>query len=85
MLTLTNTVGQRRHRWFRQAKWKVSSMARISGIVQTHKGTPLKAIVVSNGEAIVMTDAHGRFTLDADLAVHPFIMATRPDGYGGDG
>lgn len=58
-------------------------MTQITGTVKTRSGTPLEAIDVSNGQHIVATDAKGRFELECDPSLHPFIYATRPDGYTG--
>lgn len=55
----------------------------IRGSVTTDAGRPLRDVAVSNGEQIVATDTAGRFELDADPAIHPFVFATCPDGFTG--
>ncbi len=56
-------------------------MTLFHGTVADEAGNPLEAVAVSNGEQIVLTDSRGKFELQADPALHPFIFVTRPDGY----
>ena len=56
-------------------------MVDIDGSVPTASGEALKSIAVSNDEEVVNSDGQGRFRLEADPEVHPFIFATCPDGF----
>ncbi len=56
-------------------------MVDIDGTVRSVSGEALKGIAVSNGEEVVKTDSQGRFRLRVDPQIHPFIFATRPDGF----
>jgi len=56
-------------------------MTAVTGIVQTGTGKLLRGMHVSNGECTIVTDGKGRFELQVDPEVHPFIFVTRKNNF----
>ena len=54
---------------------------RLTGKVIDENRSGVGGVHVSNGEDVVRTDSSGKYTLEADPAVHSFALLTVPNGY----
>ncbi len=54
-------------------------IVRITGSVVDERGYGVPRVAVSNGEAVVLTDARGRYELDVEPGVHSFVTISVPD------
>lgn len=53
----------------------------VTGAVRDEAGRPVPNVHVSNGFAIVPTDAIGRYAIDVHVDRYPFVFVNTPEGY----